>query len=157
VAVRYARLVNLTDKISVDLVAALKAHEELRLSTLRMVKAALKNREIEKRAPLSDDDAMQVLGTLIKQREDAAAQFDAGGRPELARKERDEIVIIDDYLPRPLSPEEIETAVRAAMQETGAGSPKDMGRVMKAVMARLKGQRAEGKTVSATVRRLLGG
>lgn len=149
----------LAERISGDMTAAMKAREELRLSTLRMVKAAIKNREIERRQPLTDAEVMQVLATLIKQREDSATQFQQGGRPELAEKERKEIVIIEAYLPRTLAPEEIEAAVRAAIAETGATEAKQMGAVMKAAMAKFQAaqQRADGKLVSETVKRLLAG
>lgn len=148
---------SLADRITQDMTAAMKARAELRLSTLRMVKTALKNREIERRHPLDDAEAQQVLTTLIKQREEAAAQFTAGGRQELADKEKAEIGIIEGYLPRALTGDEIEQGVRAAIAESGAQGPKDMGVAMKAAMARFQaaGQRADGKQVSEMVKRLL--
>lgn len=148
---------SLSERIHQDMVTAMKERSVLRLSTLRMMKAAVKNREIEARHALDDAATQQVLATMIKQRQDAAEQFAAGGREELAAKERDEIVIIESYLPRALSPEEIESTVRAAIAETGAASAKDMGTAMKAAMARFQAaqQRVEGKTVSETVKRLL--
>ncbi len=150
---------SLTERISQDMIAALKARQELRLSTLRMAKTALKNREIEKRHPLDDAEAMQVLSMLIKQREDSASQFAQGGRHELAEKEKAEIVILNEYLPQALSADTIEAAVAAAISETGAQSAKDMGTVMKAVMAgfQASGARADGKLVSETVKRKLSG
>lgn len=149
----------IAEKINADMVAALKARAELRLSTLRMMKAAVKNREIEARSSLADADVIRVLATLIKQREDSAAQFDQGGRPELAQKERAEILIIEEYLPRALSLQEVEAVVVAAIAETGARSPKDLGAVMKAAMAKFQAanQRVEGKLVSDAARRLLAG
>ncbi|MGH7914608.1 MAG: GatB/YqeY domain-containing protein [Candidatus Binataceae bacterium] len=148
---------SLSERIQTDLVAAMRARSELRLSTLRMVKAAIKNREVDLRRPLEEPEAQQVLGTLIKQREDAAGQFEAGGRPELAAKEKAEIVIIESYLPQQLSAAEVETAVRAAIAGSGARGPKDMGAVMKATMAGFQAaqQRVDGKLVSETVKRLL--
>lgn len=150
---------SLTERISQDMVAAMKAREELRLSTLRMAKTALKHREIEKRHPLDDAETMQVLGMLIKQREDSASQFAQGGRPELAEKEKAEIVILNAYLPQALPADAIEAAVAAAIAATGARSAKDMGAVMKAVMAGFQatGARADGKLVSETVKRKLSG
>ncbi len=148
---------SLTERIQQDMVAAMKQHAELRLSTLRMAKAALKNREIELRRPLEEAEAQQVFASLIKQRDDAAVQFAAGGRPELAAKEREEIAILESYLPRALSAQEIEAAIRAAIAETGASSPRDMGKAMKAAMAHFQAnqQRVDGKQVSETVKRLL--
>ncbi len=149
----------LFEKISQDLTTALKAREELRLSTLRMVKAALKNREIEYRRPLEEAEAQQVLSTLIKQREEAMTQFTAGGRPELAEKEKAEKDIIEAYLPKAASLETIDATVRAVIAETGASSMKEMGAVMKASMARFQaaGERVDGKLVSEAVKRRLGG
>lgn len=147
----------LSERIQQDVVVAMKSHEELRLSTLRMMKAAIKNREIELRHPLDEPAIHQVLAAMIKQRDDAATQFAAGGRPELAAKERSEIVIIESYLPAALGPEQVEATVRAAMASTGATSVKDMGKVMKAAMAQFQAaeQRVDGKLVSDTVKRLL--
>jgi uncharacterized protein len=147
----------LSERIQQDMVAAMKEREELRLSTLRMVKAGIKNREIEQRRALDDLEVQQVLSTLIKQRQDAAEQFLAGGRAELAAKEKNEIAIIEGYLPRPVAAEEVEASVRAAIAECGASSAKDMGKAMKAAMARFQAaqQRVDGKLVSETVKRLL--
>lgn len=150
---------SLAERITQDMTTAMKAREELKLSTLRMVKTAIKYREVERGHALDDNEVMQVLATQIKQREDSAAQFEQGGRPELAEKERAERVIIESYLPRALSSAEIEATVRAAIAETGAREPKQMGAVMKAAMAKFQaaGQRADGKLVSETAKRLLGG
>lgn len=149
---------NLADQLHQDMVAALKGRQDLRLSTLRMALAAIKYKAIERRTALDDAAIQQVLATLIKQREDSAEQFAAGGRPELAEKERREISILNEYLPRLASTAEIEAAVQAAIAATGAQSAKDLGAVMKAVMAQFAaaGQRADGKQVNAAVRRGLG-
>jgi len=149
---------NLSERIQADMVAAMKERSELRLSTLRMMKAAVKNREIEQRHGLDDPGVQQVLATMIKQRQDSAAQFSAGGRPELAAKENDEIAIIEAYLPQALSGAEIEAGVRAAIAEVGATSAKDLGKVMKAALARFQAgqQRVDGSAVSEAARRLLG-
>lgn len=149
----------LSEQIQQDMVAAMKAKEELRLSTLRMVKSAIQYRSVEAMHPLDDAEVQKVLGTLIKQRLDSAEQFAAGGRPELADKERREIVIIEEYLPKALSQSEVEATVQAAIAESGAASPADMGKAMKAAMARFQAaqQRVDGKLVSETVKRLLSG
>ena len=141
------------------MVEAMRSRDELRLSTLRMVKSAIKNREIDKRAPLDDKECQQVLSTLIKQRKDSIEQFQKGGRQELADKEAAEIKIIEAYLPKALGEEEITAAVRAAIAEMGSPTMKDMGTVMKNSMARLQatGARVEGKTVSEIVKKQLGG
>ncbi len=145
----------LTEQIQKDMTQAMKAREERRLSTLRMVKTALKNKEIEKRAPLDDKEALQVLATLIKQRKDSIEQFSKGGRQDLADKEQAEIAIIEGYLPRALGDEEITATVRAAIAEMGAPTMKDMGTVMKNVMAKFAGVRVDGKLVSDIVKREL--
>lgn len=149
----------LAEQIQSDLVAALKAHDELRLSTLRMMKSAIQYRKVETGHDLDDAEVHKVLGTMIKQREDSAEQFTAGARPELAAKEKAEIVIIEGYLPRALSPEEVEATVREAIAETGAASPKDLGKAMKAAMARFQAQqqRVDGKLVNAAITRILSG
>ena len=143
------------EQVQKDMVAAMKAKEELRLSTLRMVKAALKNKEIEKREPLTDAEAMAVLNTLIKQRKDSIEQFTKGGRLELADKEGAEIGIIEGYLPKAAGEEEIASTVRAVIAEMGTPTIKDMGAVMKNVMARFAGARVDGKLVSDTVKKEL--
>lgn len=148
---------SLSDRIHSDMVAAMKERADLRLSTLRMMKAAVKNREIEQRHALDDVGVQQVLAAMIKQRQDSAAQFAAGGRPELAAKENDEIALIEAYLPKALSQAEIESGVRAAIAETGATSAKDLGKVMKAALAHFQAsqQRVDGSVVSEAARRLL--
>ncbi len=139
------------------MVDAMRARQELRLSTLRMVKAALKNKEIDKRSPLDEKEEMQVLATLIKQRKDSIEQFTKGGRLELAQKEQQEIEIIETYLPKALGEQEVTAAVKAVIAEMGAPTMKEMGAVMKNVMARFSGARVDGKLVSETVKRELGG
>ena len=141
------------------MVEAMRNRDELRLSTLRMVKSALKNKEVDKRAPLDDKESQQVLSTLIKQRKDSIEQFQKGGRQELADKEAAEIKIIEAYLPKALGEEEIAAAVKATIAEMGSPTMKDMGTVMKNSLAKLQatGARVEGKTVSEIVKKQLGG
>ena len=149
----------LSEQIQKDMVEAMRSRDELRLSTLRMVKAALKNKEIDKRGPLDEKEAQQILATLIKQRRDSIEQFQKGGRQELADKEAAEIKLIEAYLPKALGEEEIAAAVKATIAEMGSPTLKDMGVVMKNVMAKLQagGARVEGKTVSEMVKKQLGG
>ena len=137
----------------------MRNREELRLSTLRMVKAAIKNKEVDKRGPLDEKEAHQVLATLVKQRRDSIEQFQKGGRQELADKEAAEIKLIEAYLPKAMGDDEISAAVKAVIAEMGSPTMKDMGAVMKNVMARLQAgsARVEGKTVSETVKKQLGG
>jgi hypothetical protein len=147
-------LVELIDK---DLRSAMKAQEALRLSVLRMVKAALKNKQVELQKELEDSEVAAVLRTLLKQRRDSVEQFRKGGREDLAGKEEQEIKILEAYLPAAASDEEIATAVAAAIAETGATSAKDLGKVMKAAMTKLAGKNADGKRVNEIVRTKLGG
>ena len=149
----------ISERITQDITAAMKARAEHRLSTLRMVKSAIKNKEIDKRGPLDDQEAMAVLNTLIKQRKDSIEQFTKGGRKELADKEAVEITIIEGYLPKAAGADEIATIVRAAISEMGSPTMKDMGAVMKNAMAKFAaaGARADGKVVSETVKKLLSG
>jgi uncharacterized protein YqeY len=149
---------SLVERVTKDLTAAMKAQDAARTSTLRMAKAALKNREIEKKAPLDDGEAGKVLQGLVKQREDSAAQYAGASRPELADKERAEIAILKDYLPAEVSDDEIAAAVQSAIAETAASSPKDMGKVMKAALATLAagGKAVDGRRVNEAVRRQLG-
>ena len=135
----------------------MRKHDPIRLSTLRMLKAALTNREIERGHALDEGESLQVVASLVKQRKDSIEQFTTGGRPELAAKEQSEIHVLETYLPAAADPAAVERAVLDAIQETGATSPKDMGRVMKAAMARLTGQAVDGKTVNDLVRRKLAG
>jgi len=144
------------EQVEKDLVAAMKAREELKLSVLRMAKAAFMNKKVELGKPLGDPEALAVLRTLIKQRRDSAEQFRMGKRDDLADKEEAEIKIIELYLPAGASPEEIDAAVTSALQETGATSAKDLGKVMTAAMAKLAGKNVDGKQVSERVRARLG-
>ena len=150
---------SLIETIQKDIVEAMKARAEARLSTLRMVKTALKNREIEKMAPLDDKEAQQVLQTLIKQRKDSVEQFTAGGRQKMADKEAAEIPLIETYLPKAAGEEEILAGVRAAIAEMGSPTMKEMGNVMKNAMARFTaaGMRVDGKIVSDLVKKELAG
>ena len=149
----------LIDQIQKDIVTAMKAREEHRLSTLRMVKTALKNREVDKMAPLDDKESQQVLSTLIKQRKDSVEQFTKGGRQEMADKEAAEIVLIESYLPKAAGEAEVVAGVKAVIAEMGAPTMKDMGTVMKNAMARFSaaGMRVDGKLVSDAVKRELAG
>lgn len=147
----------LMDRITEDIAAAMRARDQARLAPLRMAKAALMNREVEKGRALEEGEAQQVIATLIKQRRDSIEQFRKGGREDLASKESAEIGTLETYLPPPLDPAEIDSAVDAAIAETNAASPKDMGRVMKAAMARLAGRGVDGKAINELVRRKLGG
>jgi uncharacterized protein YqeY len=155
----YNSCMSIPEQIQRDMTAAMRAREELRLSTLRMVKAAFKNKEVEKRGPLDDKEALAVLSTLIKQRKDSIEQFTRGGRQELADKEAAEIRIIESYMPRAAGEEEIVSTVRAAIAEMGSPSMKDMGAVMKNAMARFAaaGSRVDGKQVNDIVKRELSG
>ena len=147
----------ISERITQDMTTAMKARDEHRLSTLRMVKSAIKNKEIDKRAPLDDQEAMAVLNTLIKQRKESIEQFTKGGRKELADKEATEIEIIEGYLPKAAGAEEIATVVRATVSEMGTPTLKDMGAVMKNAMAKFSanGTRVDGKLVSDAVKKLL--
>jgi uncharacterized protein YqeY len=148
---------SLSEQIQKDIVEAMKARAEARLSTLRMVKSALKNREIDKMAPLDDKESQQVLQTLIKQRKDSVEQFQKGGRQEMANKEAAEIVLIEAYLPQAAGEEEVAVGVRAAIAEMGSPAMKDMGTVMKNAMAKFNaaGLRVDGKLVSELVKKEL--
>ncbi|HEV2117681.1 MAG TPA: GatB/YqeY domain-containing protein [Terriglobales bacterium] len=150
---------SISEKVQKDMTEAMRARDERRLSALRMVKAALKNREIEKRGKLEDSEEMQVLNSLIKQRKDSVEQFTRGGRQELADKEAAEIKLIESYLPQAVGEADIEAVVRAKIGEMGAPTLKDMGAVMKAVMTHFQtaGARVDGKLVSETVKRQLAG
>jgi uncharacterized protein len=149
--------VPLLNDMTAAIAAAMKQHDPVRLSTLRMLKAALMNKEVERGRALDDTESLQVVSALVKQRRDSIEQFTQGGRPELAAKEAAEIAILDQYLPAAADPAAIEAAVVAAIAETGAASQKDMGRVMKAALSKLAGQTVDGKTVNELVRRKLGG
>jgi uncharacterized protein YqeY len=154
---------SLVDKIHQDMVGAMKQRAAERLSTLRMVKAALKNKEIDQRSPVTDEQAVQVLTTLIKQRRDSIEQFTKGNRPELAEKEAAEITVIEEYMPKAAGDEELRQLVTATLAELRAQGAqlgaKDMGTVMKAVQVRIKadGLRADGRVVSEMVKAALAG
>jgi len=148
---------SLTEQVQKDMVNAMRNKEELRLGTLRMMKAALKNKEIDKRAPLDEKEELQVFSTMIKQRKDSIEQFEKGNRPELAKREADEIVIIEAYMPKSLGEEEIVAAVKETIAEMGSPTMKDMGTVMKNVMAKFGGARVDGKVVSEAVKKQLAG
>ncbi len=135
----------------------MKSKDPARLSTLRMLKTALMNREIERGRPLDDNESLQVVSALVKQRRDSIEQFVKGRRQDLADKETAEIVILESYLPPPVDAAELERTVDAAIASTGASSAKDIGKVMKAVMAALGGQTVDGKAVNELVRRKLAG
>lgn len=139
-----------------DLIAAMKARDELRLSVLRMMKTAFKLKQVEFTRPIDDSEALAILRTLVKQRRESADQFRQGGREELASKEEAEIRIVEEYLPAAASDDEIEAAVTAAIAESGAAAAKDLGKVMKAAMAKLAGKNADGKRVSEKARAKLG-
>jgi uncharacterized protein YqeY len=146
----------LNEKIGAEITAAMKAKDVTRLSALRMLKAAIMNKGVEKGRDLEDAEVLQVVAGLVKQRRDSIEQFTKGGRTDLVEKETAEIAILEAYLPPAVTPEEIEAAVAAAIAETGATSAKDMGKVMKVVMPKLAGKNADGKAVNEAVRRKLG-
>ena len=146
----------LMERISADMTVAMKARDQARLAPLRMAKAALMNREVEKGRALDDAEAQQVVTSLIKQRRDSIEQFLKGGREELAARETAEIGVLEAYLPPPIDPAEVERAVDDGIRETGAASAKDFGRVMKAVVAKLAGRGVDGRTINEIVRRKLG-
>ncbi len=143
---------SLVERIQKELTAAMKEKDELRLSVLRMVKSALKHKEIEKMHPLEDAESLQVLQTLMKERRESVEQFTKGGRMDLAEKETKEIAIIEGYLPAAPSDQEIAAAIEAAVTETGANSPKQMGAVIKAARTHLAGKTVDGKLLSDRVR-----
>ena len=146
---------SLFDEVSAAIADAMRRQDSLRLSALRMLKAAFMNREIEKGRALSDDEARQVVASLVKQRRESIEQFTKGGRADLAAKESAEIGVLEAYLPPAADPAVLDRAVSEAIAEMGAVSAKDMGRVMKAAMAKLAGQTVDGKAVNELVRRRL--
>lgn len=148
---------SLKQQIILDLTASMKAQDAERTSTLRMVKAGMINREIEKGGELDEEELAKLLRSMVKQRKDSVEQYEKGARQDLADKEKAEIALIEAYLPQAASRDEIEQAVSAAIAETGAASLKDMGRVMKAAQAQLAGKNADGRTVSETVKARLAG
>jgi len=146
----------LTDKVNADITAAMKARDSPRLSALRMMKAAMMNKGVEKGRDLEDAEVLQVVSALVKQRRDSIEQFSKAGRTDLVEKETAEIAVLEAYLPPAATAGEIDAAVAAAITETGAASPKDIGKVMKAVMPKLAGKHADGRTINEAVRRKLG-
>ena len=144
------------ERVQAELADAMRRKDELRLSVLRMMKAAIRNREVEKRKPLDETECQQVFSTLIKQRQDSVEQYRKGRREDLAEKEEAEIRILEQYLPAPVSESEVEAAIEAAIAETGATSAKQLGAVMKVTLARLAGRRVDGKQVNEKVRARLG-
>ena len=145
------------DDLTTAIADAMRSQDQIRLVALRMLKAALVNREIDRGRALDDGEARQVVGSIVKQRKDSIEQFIKGGRQDLADKEAAEIRVLESYLPPSADPAAVEHAVVLAIAETGATSPKDMGRVMKAAMAKLAGQSVDGKTVNDLVRQKLAG
>ena len=146
----------LLDRLQVEMVAAMKAREEARLGALRLMKSALKKHEIDSMKPLDEATEMQILNMLIKQRREAADMFRKAGRDELADKEEAELTLIESFMPASATDDDLDNAVTAAMEETGATSAKQMGVVMKAAQARLAGKRVDGKVLSEKVRSKLG-
>jgi uncharacterized protein len=147
----------LVDELNSAIADAMRRHDPIRLTAIRMLKTALTNREVERGRPLTDSESQQVVASLVKQRKDSIAQFISGGRQDLADKEAAEILVLEAYLPPPVDAAAVEQAVVDAVRETGAASPKDMGRVMKVVMATLAGQNVDGKTINELVRQKLAG
>ena len=145
------------DRISDDLTAAMRKRDQLKLGALRMAKAALMNREVERGRSLDDAESLQVIASLIKQRRDSFEQFDKAGRKDLADKEQAEIAVLETYLPPPMDLAELERLVDEAIHEAGASTPRDMGKVMKAAMAKIAGAQVDGKAVSDLVKRKLAG
>ncbi len=143
---------SLHDRLTEDLKLAMKARDQLRMDVIRMVKAAIMNKELELKKDLDDAEMSRVMTTMIKQRRESVEQFEKGNRAKLAAKERQEIVILESYLPQAISLEQLATIVDAAIAETGARTLKEMGAVMKAVMIRVAGQTVDGKQISELVR-----
>jgi len=148
--------VSLNEKIGGDIIAAMKAKDAPRLSALRMLKAAIMNKGVEKNRDLDDAEVLLVVAALVKQRRDSIEQFEKAGRADLVAKESGEMAVLETYLPPAASLDEIEAAVAAAIADTGAASQKDIGKVMKAVMPKLAGKHADGRTINEAVRRKLG-
>jgi len=147
---------SMNDQVGADIAAAMKARDASRLSALRMLKAAVMNKGVEKGRDLDDAEVLQVIASLVKQRRDSIEQFTNAGRTDLVEKETAELKVLQAYLPAAATAEEIDAAVKEAIAETGASSAKDMGKVMKAVMPKLAGKNADGKAVNEAVRRTLG-
>ncbi len=145
---------SLAERLNEDMKGAMKAQDKFRLSTIRMIRAAIKNREIELRRTLNDDEVIDVLSREVKQRRDSLQEYEKAGRDDLVRTVSAEIEIISEYLPRPLTPEELEALVKQTAQEVGATSKADMGKLMAALMPKVKG-RADGKLVNQLARQIL--
>jgi hypothetical protein len=143
---------SLSNRLTEDLKLAMKSRDQLRMDVIRMIKAAVLNKEVELKRDLDDAEMSRVMTTLVKQRRESVEQFEKAQRTDLATKERKEIEIIESYLPKPLSPQELEAVIASVLEETGSHSLKDMGTVMKAMMARLAGQSIDGKQVSDLVK-----
>ena len=148
---------SLLETVTTEIGSAMRQKDQVALAPLRMLKAALMNKEVEKGRALDEAESLQVVNALVKQRRDSVDQFTAGGRPELAAKEQTEIHFLEKFLPPAADPAAIAAAVDAAVAETGAAGPKDMGKVMKAVMTRLAGMSVDGKQLSETVKKRLAG
>ena len=148
---------SLVEQLSKSIAEAMKARDQARLSPLRMLKAALMNREVERARPLTEAEELQVVAGLVKQRKESIDQFSKGGRQDLVEKETAELAILETYLPPALAVDDLERIVVEVIAETGAASPKDMGKVMKGVMARLAGATVDGKAVNELVRKRLAG
>ena len=146
----------LIEQVTHDIADAMRQKNQTTLAPLRMLKAALMNREVAKGQGLTEAEALQVVNPLVKQRRDSIEQFLKGGRQELAARETAEIAVLETYLPPPVDPAEIERVVDESIREAGATSAKDIGRVMKAVMSRMAGKGADGRTINEIVRRKLG-
>ena len=145
---------SLLDRLTEELKEALRAGNHTKLSVIRLLKSSIKNREIEKMAPLTDEEIIDIIMTALKQRRESIEQFQKGGREDLVQKEKSELEVLQTFLPQQLSEEELVSEVQAVIREVGASSPKDMGKVMKIVMVRVKG-RAEGARVSSLVKELM--
>jgi uncharacterized protein YqeY len=148
---------SLTERLTTTIAEAMKARDQARLSPLRMLKAALMNREVERARPLTEAEELQVVATVVKQRKDSIDQFGKAGRTDLVEKETAELAVIETYLPPAVGVEDLERVVSDVIVEIGAASPKDMGKVMKGVMARLSGAQVDGKAVNELVRKKLAG
>lgn len=148
-------MATLVEQVTREIAEAMRARDQAALAPLRMLKAALMNKEVEKGRALDQAESLQVVGQLVKQRKDAVEQFRAGGRQDLADREQAEIVFLQRYLPPPADEAAIAAAIEAAIEETGAAGPRDMGKVMKAAMARLAGASIDGRALSEAVKRRL--
>jgi uncharacterized protein YqeY len=145
----------LKERLRADLVEAMKAKDAARLSTIRLLTSAIKNKEIDTRTELDDEGVLSILSTAVKQRRDSIEQFEKGGRTDLADKEKAELVVIQAYMPAQLGRDEIAALIKEAVAETGASGAKDMGKVMKALMPKVKGK-SDGKLVNELVKEILG-